>query len=220
MTSRPTRRLPPAQRREQLLDVVTQIVLDEGFAAVSIDRVARDAQIARTVVYSQFGNIEGMFDALMDRAATRAVGQVSAVIPELPVTRDPDALLVDAILAFTTLVRDHPRLWRLVLFPVEGSPPIVRERIARSRAAVFALLEPLVEWGVQARGGPADMDTELLARGLLTMGEDAARIVVADPEHFPPERIAAFTAMLLRSMARPRPESPSAPPAPRPAPAA
>jgi AcrR family transcriptional regulator len=203
MASRPTRRLPPEQRREQLLDVLTKIVLDEGFGAVSIDRVARDADIARTVVYSQFGNLEGMLNALMDRASTRAVGQVSAVIPELPVSRDPDELLVDAIRSFTTLVRDHPRLWRLVLFPVEGAPPVVRERIAQGRAAVFALLEPLVEWGVQARGGPADMDTELLARGMLTMGEDAARIVVADPENFTPDRIADFTATLLRALARP-----------------
>lgn len=202
MSPLPSRRLPAEQRREQLLDVVTQIVLDEGFGAVSIDRVARDADIARTVVYSQFGNLEGMLNALVDRASTRAVGQVSAVIPELPVTRDPDVLLVDAIRSFTTLVRDHPRLWRLVLFPVEGAPPIVRERIAEGRAAVFALLEPLVEWGVQARGGPPGIDTELLARGLLTMGEDAARIVVAEPERFTPDRIATFTATLLQALAR------------------
>jgi AcrR family transcriptional regulator len=197
------RRLPAEQRREQLLDVVTRIVLDEGFGAVSIDRVAREAGIARTVVYAQFGNLEGMLNALVDQAAARAVGQVSAVIPELPVTRDPDVLLVDAVRSFTTLVRDHPRLWRLVLFPVEGAPPIVRRRVAEGRAAVFALLEPLVEWGVQERGGPEGIDTELLARGLLTMGEDAARIVLADPERFSPDRIATFTATLLGALGRP-----------------
>jgi AcrR family transcriptional regulator len=203
MTPRTPRRLPAEQRREQLLDVVTKLVLDEGFGAVSIDRVAREAGIARTVVYSQFGNLEGLLNALVDRAAARAVGQVSAVIPEMPVSRDPDALLVDAVRAFTTLVRDHPRLWRLVLFPVEGAPPIVRERVAEGRAAVFALLEPLVEWGIEQRGGPEGIDTELLARGLMTMGEDAARIVLAEPERFPPERIASFTATLLGALERP-----------------
>lgn len=204
MASRTPRRLPAEQRREQLLDVVTKIVLDEGFGAVSIDRVAREAGIARTVVYSQFGNLEGLLNALVDRAAARAVGQVSAVIPEMPVNRDPDELLVDAVRAFTMLVRDHPRLWRLVLFPVEGAPPIVRKRVAEGRAAVFALLEPLVEWGIEQRGGPDGIDTELLARGLLTMGEDAARIVLADPERFPPERIASFTATLLGALQRPQ----------------
>jgi AcrR family transcriptional regulator len=203
MTPRTPRRLPAEQRREQLLDVVTKLVLDEGFGAVSIDRVAREAGIARTVVYSQFGNLEGLLNALVDRAAARAVGQVSAVIPEMPVNRDPDALLVDAVRAFTMLVRDHPRLWRLVLFPVEGAPPIVRERVAEGRAAVFALLEPLVEWGIEQRGGPEGIDTELLARGLMTMGEDAARIVLAEPERFPPERIASFTATLLGALERP-----------------
>lgn len=185
-----------------------QIVLEEGFGAVSIDRVAREASIARTVVYSQFGNLEGMLEALVDRAAERAVGQVSAVIPELPVSRDPDVLLVDAIRAFTTLVRDHPRLWRLVLFPVEGAPPIVRRKVAEGRAMVFALLEPLVEWGVAQRGGPDGLDTELLARGLLTMGEDAARIVLAEPDRFTPERIADFTGSLLRWLGPPPPGDP------------
>lgn len=180
-----------------------KIVLDEGFTAVSIDRVARDAHIARTVVYAQFGNLDGMLTALLDRAAQRAIGQISAVIPEMPVQRDPDELLVDAIRAFTTLVRDHPRLWRLVLFPVEGAPKMVRERVADGRAAVFALLQPMVDWGVEQRGGPPGIDTELLARALLTMGEDAARLVVADPEHYTPDRIADFTATLLGALARP-----------------
>lgn len=209
MAASAPRRLPAEQRRAQLLEVVTTIVLDEGFGAVSIDRVARDAGIARTVVYSQFGNLEGLLDALVDDAAARAVGHLSAIIPELPVTRDPDILLVDAIRSFTTLVRDHPRLWRLVLFPVEGAPPVVRQKVAEGRAMVFALLEPLVEWGVAQRGGPDGIDTELLARGLLTMGEDAARIVLAEPDRFSPERIADFTATLLGALARPQLPTPT-----------
>lgn len=202
MADAPPRRLPPEQRREQLLDVLTGIVLEEGFGAVSIDRVARDAGIARTVVYAQFENLEGMFAALIERTQMRALGQIGAVIPEIGIDRDPDDVLVEGIRMFTTLVRDHPRTWQLVLFPVEGSPPIVRERIAEGRVAVRGLLEPVIKWGIAKRGGPMDVDTELGARMITAVGEEAARLVLSDPERYPPERLAAFTRALISSVAR------------------
>jgi AcrR family transcriptional regulator len=198
----PPRRLPPEQRREQLLDVLIDIVLDEGFGAVSIDRVARDAGIARTVVYAQFDNLEGMFAALIERTQMRALGQITAVIPEIGIDRDPDDILVEAIRMFTQLVRDHPRTWRLVLFPVEGAPLIVRERIAEGRVMVRALLEPVITWGVGVRGGPMDVDTELTARMITALGEEAARLVLDDPERYPPERLAAFVRVLISAVSR------------------
>lgn len=203
MSTDPTpRRLPPEQRREQLLDVLTEIVLDEGFGAVSIDRVAREAGIARTVVYAQFDNLEGMLAALIERTQMRALGQVTAIIPEIGIDRDPDDILVEAIRTFTTVVRDHPRTWRLVLFPVEGSPTIVRERISEGRVAVRALLEPVITWGIEKRGGPSNVDTELGARMITAVGEEAARLVLSDPERYPPERLADFTRALISAVAR------------------
>ncbi|HEY6780593.1 MAG TPA: TetR family transcriptional regulator, partial [Thermoleophilaceae bacterium] len=71
-------RMPAEQRREQLLDIAGDVILAEGFGAVSIDRVARDATIARTVVYSQFDNLDGLFAALLERTERQALEQVRA----------------------------------------------------------------------------------------------------------------------------------------------
>jgi hypothetical protein len=38
---------------------------------------------------------------------------------------------------------------------------------------------------------------ELLAHTLLTAGEEAGRMVLTDPERFPPERLERFAAALL-----------------------
>ena len=84
------------ERRDQLLDVLSQIVLAEGYGAVSIDRVSRDAQIARTVIYSHFGNLEGMLHALIERTEQRAVGQIREVIPDIDFEEDPDTVLIEA----------------------------------------------------------------------------------------------------------------------------
>jgi AcrR family transcriptional regulator len=201
--STPARRMSAEDRREQLLDVLAEIVVGEGYGAVSIDRVARDAEIARTVVYAQFGNLEGMVEALVERTERRVLSQVRGLVPDLPrVSGDPDEILVEAVRAFTTLVRDDPRTWRVALFPAEGAPAGLRRRIAGARDAVLTLLEPVVAWGVEQRGGPAGLDTELFARTLVMLGEDAARLVLTDPDRYPPERLAGYAATLIAALAR------------------
>ena len=195
-----TVRMTAEARREQLLDVLTDLIVAEGFGGVSIDRVAREAGIARTVVYSHFGDLDGMLEALADRAEQRALGQVRALVPEPPVDDDPDVVLVDALVALLTLVREDPRTWRIILHPPEGAPAAQRTRIAAGRDAVIALLVPVIEWGVKKRGGPTDVDSELLARSLVTLSEDAARLSMRDPERYPPERIAGFARQMLASL--------------------
>ncbi len=197
-----TPRMPPELRREQLLDITGDLVLVEGFGAVSIDRVAREAKIARTVVYSQFDNIDGLFAALLERTERQALEQVRAVVPDLPIRRDPDEVLVDAILAFATVVVSHPRTWGLALLPVEGAPPALRDRIAAVRAAITTMLQPIVAWGIEARGGPEGIDVELLTMTLVTLGEDGARLTLTDPERFPPARLATYASTLIGALRR------------------
>lgn len=189
-------------RRAQLLDVLADLVIAEGFGAVSIDRVARDAGIARTVVYSHFGDLPGLLEALADRAEQRALTQVRELVPEPPIDAHPDDVLVDAIAAVLTLVREDPRTWSVVLHPVEGAPAAQRQRLAAGRDAVVALLVPVIGWGLERRGGPEDLDPELFARALVTLCEEAARLTLRDPEGYPPERMTRFARVLLAALAR------------------
>ncbi|HEY6781293.1 MAG TPA: hypothetical protein VI111_10075, partial [Thermoleophilaceae bacterium] len=123
-------------------------------------------------------------------------------VPDLPITRDPDQVLVDAILAFATVVVSHPRTWGLALLPVEGAPPALRERIASVRAAITTMLQPIVAWGIETRGGPEGIDVELLTMTLVTLGEDGARLTLTDPERFPPARLAEYASTLIRALRR------------------
>ncbi|MBP8181614.1 MAG: TetR/AcrR family transcriptional regulator [Acidimicrobiia bacterium] len=59
-------------RSEQLLDICASMVDQDGFAAVSFDRIAGDAEVSRTVLYQQFGDLNGMFEALVERSTLRA----------------------------------------------------------------------------------------------------------------------------------------------------
>jgi AcrR family transcriptional regulator len=195
--------MAPEARREQLLDVLSDLVLEEGYTAVSIDRVAREAGIARTVVYAQFGNLQGLLEALVDRTQERAIDQVQAVLSAGRVRPDPadiDGLIVTAARTFGEMVVADPRTWRLALLPSDGAPPVLRERTEASRLAIRDLLQPMIRWITVERGGLEGVEDELAARAVVTLGEDAARLMVTDPDAYPPERMAAFTGSLLRAL--------------------
>jgi AcrR family transcriptional regulator len=187
------------ERRNQLLDILCDIVLSEGFAAVSIDRIAREANIARTVIYSHFGNLDGMLDALVERTADRALAQVRSVVPDFPITQPPGEVLEEEMGTFMGVVRADPVTWRIVLLPADGAPPQLRERLATAREAIQALLSPLVGWGLEAMGvHDRDLDVELLSRAIVLLGEDGARLTLTDPARYPPERIQRFAGSLMR----------------------
>src|SRR5437868_1279966 len=154
-------RMSAQERRDQLLDVLASIVLPEGYGAVSIDRVSRDAQIARTVIYSHFGNLEGLLHALIERTEQRAVTQIRAVIPDIDFEEDPDVVLIEALRSFLTMVAAEPDTWRLALFPVEGAPPELRATLSRVRSGLVNLLQPVAIHGLERRGGPKGLDAEL-----------------------------------------------------------
>src|SRR5881227_2261995 len=68
----PRRRMRASDRREQILDIAHAIVDAEGFHAATINRIAAEAGVTRTVIYQQFGDLSSLFIALLDREADRA----------------------------------------------------------------------------------------------------------------------------------------------------
>jgi len=66
-----TRRLPRAQRREQILVAATEAFARSGFAATSLDDVAAEAGVTRMVVYTHFESKNALYHAVFDRIRDR-----------------------------------------------------------------------------------------------------------------------------------------------------
>jgi AcrR family transcriptional regulator len=197
-------RLAPVERREQLLATALSIALDRGFHAVTVDGVARAAGVTRPVVYALFADRAEILAALVAGAEQRALAQLAPALPAVPGPEDyvdPDALLVDGITAYLSAVRADPDTWRVVLLPPEGAPPELAERMATAHREVLRELRVLVAWGMERRGGGA-LDVDLFARGVLTLAEGAARLLLQQPERYPVERFRAFTEDLLAGLLR------------------
>lgn len=195
-------RLPPGERREQLLDAALELIAAEGYGAVSIEAVAKRAGVSRPVVYGHFSDLRALLEGLLEREESRALAQLGTAVPITPGQRDPDELIVEGMMTFLSAVAENPLTWRLILLPVEGTPASLRKRVARSRGAVIEQLERLVEWGLERRGGPEGLDIELMARIIVVLGEEAGRLVITDPERFPPERHARIAKVLLGAIER------------------
>jgi AcrR family transcriptional regulator len=189
-------------RREQLLDATKAIVDRSGFHAVSIEAVAREAGITRPIVYGHFRDLGGLLEALVDREGDRALAQLNELLPKDLESGDPRELLLAAQEAYLRAAQSDPATWRLVLMPMEGAPAIMRERIAQGRAQIVGqLAEAVAPLFRPGGGGP---DPELTALMLSTMADEAVRLLLNDPERYPPERLVAQTRWFLDRLIEPQ----------------
>ncbi len=98
-TTRPTRRLPRAERREQILVAANRAFARAGFADTSLDDVAEEAGVTRVILYRHFDTKADLYRALLDRACARLAAKVGSddfgerAIPALleAAADDPDA---------------------------------------------------------------------------------------------------------------------------------
>lgn len=186
-TTAPRTRLTAAERREQLLDVTKALVDEVGFHAVSIEAVARRAGITRPIVYGHFADLEGLLTSLLERETQRVLAQLAELLPHCA-----DDLLM-AQQRWLEAVRDDPATWRLVLMPPEGAPAVLRNRIHGGRAAIRSCL---------AQIGPAieSPDAELTGHVFQALSEEAARLLLTDPESFTVERLVDHSRWLVERL--------------------
>jgi AcrR family transcriptional regulator len=185
-SGRPGRLSAPA-RREQLLDVTARLAAERGFHALSIEAVSARAGVTRALVYNHFRGLRELLEAVISRETSRALAQVSETALTNLDEGDPRELMIDALDAYLNAVRSSPTTWRLVLMPPEGAPPALHTKIADGRAAVLERLsravKPLTDRATEPR------DAELTARLLSAVSDEYARLLLTDPDRFPPHRL-------------------------------
>ncbi|MFB8003101.1 TetR/AcrR family transcriptional regulator [Nocardia sp. NPDC056000] len=197
-------RLQPEQRRQQLLDSASALVIRSGFANATMQAIAREAGVTRPVVYEFYSDRAELLGDLLERETERALGSMLAAAPEVHRGTDIGELMRSALTGFLHIVMSDPQTWQLILLPPSGAPETVRAGMEATRAAIFAALrsslEPLAE-----PFGSTESDSELMALAFLSGCESAARLVLKDPKQFPPERITAVVTWFIDRFAIGRP---------------
>ena len=82
--------------------------------------------------------------------------------------------------------------------PPEGAPRVLRETVESGREAVVAALAQVVGPGLAPeRPSP---DPQLTARLLSSLSDEAARLLLSDPEQYPLERLLRHADWLLHQL--------------------
>lgn len=187
------RRMRAEDRREQILDVTHAVVDREGFHAATPNRIAAEAGVTRPVLYQQFGDIGGLYVALVDREIQRAGAQFAAasVVAE---GASPADVLLATFAAVLRAVDEAPATWRLFLFPPQGAPPVLHQHLAVAQDVVLQFLEAEI-----VRAFPDLPDPGYTARVVQASGRELLCLRLTEPEQASDERLLALVRQLLGS---------------------
>lgn len=191
-------RMAPEDRREQLLDAVLRVIVEQGVHKVSIDTVAREAGVSRPVIYGLFDDSEDLLRASLDREETAALAQLGESMPSAA-TRDPARALSESLEKFLAAVQAAPDRWRAVFTLVDSSTPAFRRRLESGRRAFIAALETFVRETARAERRQS-VDIEMTARIIYALVWDAGRLLLAAPETFSAQRICEFNEAMFRAI--------------------
>lgn len=171
------------------------MIVSDGYARISIDAIAKRAQVARSVVYGAFEDLDDLLLTLLDRQQERAFTRLLASVPDTRRTCDPVDFACEAVHRMAAMLREDPDTWRLILLTPATTPPAVHARIEADRERFRRRVAAWIE-SVPSAAGPAP-DAEVLAHALVASAEHFARLALTSAEAIDATRLAGQLRLLL-----------------------
>lgn len=196
----PRRRMSLADRREQILDAVRDLVDAEGFHAVTLDRVARDCGITRTLIYQQFGNLPGLLLAMVGREFARAAEGFEAARRRPPAPGQ--SRYAAGVAGVLEAVDAAPATWRMLLMPSPGGPPELYIRLEEARALTRAHMDAALQAADPRLSSLVNPDRELAITLLRSLSEELVRLRLRDPATYTIPRLLAQAEFFAAAMFR------------------
>ncbi|MBT2449611.1 TetR/AcrR family transcriptional regulator [Streptomyces sp. ISL-43] len=188
--------MPITERREQLLDAALAVIVSDGYGRVSIDAIAKRAQVARSVVYGAFDDLDVLLLTLLDRQQERAFTRLLASVPDTGRAADPVGFACEAVHRMAAMLREDPDTWRLILLTPATTPPAVHARIEADRERFRRRVASWIE-SAPAVAEEAAPDPEVLAHALVVSAEHFARLALTSPGAIDATRLTGQLRLLL-----------------------
>lgn len=175
------------------------MIVSDGYDRVSIDAIAKRADVARSVVYGAFENLDALLTALLDRQQARAFGRLLETIPRTADLREPASFVTEAVRGMSAMLRADPDTWRLILLTPGTMPTVVRDRIEADRERFRRRVEQWLSHVLADRDGPA-LDPRVLAHALVACAEHFGRTALTDPGRFDPPHLIDQVRVILSAL--------------------
>jgi len=96
--------------RDQLIDTAARILAEDGLGGLSTRRLANELGVSTMVVYTRFGSMPELLDAVVAEGFDRQAARLQAVGE----SKDPTADLVRLGLAYRANAVDNPHLYSIM----------------------------------------------------------------------------------------------------------
>lgn len=137
-------------RRDRILDAATEVFMQSGYEAASLQEIVARAGGSLATLYRQFGNKEGLFQSMIERKSSRLLERLD--LPHMG-GRDPGEVLYSVGMNFLELILspDVLSLHRLLIAESSRNPRLREIFLAmapeRSLRAVADYLQKQVDAG-------------------------------------------------------------------------
>lgn len=144
VTVEPLRASYRKQVREQALGVALELTLKHGWDGVRMGRVAELTGVSRPTLYKEFGDKQGLADALALAETQRFVAGVVRELDETP--GDPPTVLRSALAHCLAAVRASPLLHEMLSSTAVGGSSLLPQLTTRSAPTVELAAGALTPW--------------------------------------------------------------------------
>ncbi|MCY1277137.1 HTH-type transcriptional regulator BetI [compost metagenome] len=165
------RKMPKAERREQLLETAQAMVRDEGTDALTLGSLAERAGVSKPVTYEHFKTRSGLLIALYEQINQRQIALLQVALEEVPQQLDRIADVIGA--AYMDCNTSVGPEWHAIAAALKGDEEM--------EAYQQALNDRYVDFCVAALRPCCTMDDVLLRRrcvGIVGAAEAISREMV------------------------------------------
>jgi AcrR family transcriptional regulator len=181
-------RLPPDERRRQLLDAACVQFADRGFHATAMDDLASAAGVTKPVFYQHFPSKRALFVAVLEDVGSRLLDELSHAVSSVETGR---ARVEEGFRAYFDFVENDPAAFRLLFGASARNDAEFADVVDRVLTDAAAAVNTLI----QIHGSPEHR--LVLAHAIVGMAESISRHALAEPDgSHNPEQLARWVAEL------------------------
>ena len=148
---------------ERIVDAALALLLRNGLGPLTVDEIAREAEVARVTVYRRFGGRDELVAAVIRRQTAEVLHRVAAAVAGVGSVEER---LVEGFVVLFHLARTHPLLLPVLRADVAVSPAMAATTAAAARALSRDYLAGHLRAATSATAGSATADRARAAEDL------------------------------------------------------
>jgi AcrR family transcriptional regulator len=169
------KRVPRAEREQQMLEAADRVFARRGYQAASMDEIAAEVGVTKPMLYAYFGSKEGLYLASVQRA-----GEMLAQRLRDSAEGDARQRLQAGVRAFFCFVDERRSSWAVLYREATAGSGPVAAQVASLRAAIAATVSQLL--AEMAGDSSHGLAPEPIGHALVGAGESLANWWLDHPE--------------------------------------